>query len=120
MLHKATRFFRIRQCVAASMTQQDKSGVNPSNWCIENNFCTASDRVLGQIKNQEDDAKAYLRETDIETIKNTCRKYPLFEAKTKALEQYCCSYKRFAVYDYNCFCLRRSFLWLKQNIHPKK
>jgi len=95
--HQADRLFRIRQFINRARDKNDKVGVKPSRWCIENNYCASSDGVLVG-RNNADEAMRYLRESNIDAIKDACREYPLFAkvVQKRSFGQYCGSYQRFA------------------------
>jgi hypothetical protein len=92
---KAQNLFCIRQFKEDSKTDADPLGRNPSEWALRKGYILSSDRALYAAGFPENPLE-YLRETDLEDIKNTCRNVPRLFPSVENLARYCSRYKIFA------------------------
>ena len=93
-VRKARNLWCIRQFTKDSRTDTDRLGRYPSEWALGKGYILASDRLL-YAAGYPDNPLEYLRETDIEAIKNACRNSDLFPPGEN-LSLYCGRYKKFA------------------------
>lgn len=93
-VRKARNLWCIRQFTKDSRTDTDRLGRYPSEWALGKGYILASDRLL-DAAGYPDNPLEYLRETDIEAIKNACRNSDLFPPGEN-LSLYCGRYKKFA------------------------
>ncbi|KAL7454521.1 hypothetical protein ACHAWC_006149 [Mediolabrus comicus] len=98
IVRKAKTLWCIRQFIRDSRTDTDRLGRNPSEWALDKGYILASDRPLYAAGYPENPMK-YLRETDIEDIKNTCRNASRFFSPGENLPLYCGRYKDFAAME---------------------
>jgi hypothetical protein len=91
---KARNLWCIRQFTKDSRTDTDRLGRYPSEWALGKGYILASDRLL-YAAGYPDHPLEYLRETDIEAIKNACRNSDLFPPGEN-LSLYCGRYQKFS------------------------